>query len=94
MYVYSAKIEPKLLIRCQAHTLSTIASCDWPDEYPDLLTSLIGLLSSNSPDSVHGAMQVLVEFIKADLTEDQILPILRMLLPVLMRILGGADVRS
>ena len=76
----------------QAHTLSSIAGCDWPDEYPDLLSSLIALLSSNSPDSVHGAMQVFTEFIKSDLTEDQILPVLRELLPVLLQILGATEV--
>ncbi|KAF8832761.1 hypothetical protein HHX47_DHR1001493 [Lentinula edodes] len=74
-----------------AHTLSSIANCDWPDEYPDLLTSLISLLSSNSPESVHGAMQVFTEFIKSDLTEDQILPVLRDLLPVLLSILGSTE---
>ncbi|KAF8167572.1 armadillo-type protein [Crassisporium funariophilum] len=74
-----------------AHTLSSIANCDWPDEYPDLLASLIGLLSSGSPASVHGAMQVFTEFIKSDLTEDQILPVLRDLLPVLMQILGSLE---
>ncbi|KIM88892.1 hypothetical protein PILCRDRAFT_244255 [Piloderma croceum F 1598] len=74
-----------------AHTLSSIANCDWPDEYPDLLSSLITLLSSNSPDSVHGAMQVLTEFIKSDLTEDQLLPVLRQLLPVLLQILGATE---
>ncbi|KAF8079173.1 armadillo-type protein [Lyophyllum atratum] len=77
-----------------AHTLSSIAHCDWPDEYPELLASLINLLSSNSPESVHGAMQVLTEFIKSDLTEDQILPVLRQLLPVLLTILGSAESHS
>ncbi|KAG8219346.1 armadillo-type protein [Butyriboletus roseoflavus] len=72
----------------QAHVLSSIASCDWPDEYPELLNGLIELISSNSPNSVHGAMQVLTEFIKSDLTEDQILPVLRQLLPVLHVILN------
>ncbi|KAI6163683.1 armadillo-type protein [Pisolithus thermaeus] len=72
-----------------ARTLSSIASCDWPDEYPDLLTSLIRLISSNSPDAVHGSMQVLTDFMKSDLTEDQILPVLRQLLPVLLAILGA-----
>ncbi|KAI6012635.1 armadillo-type protein [Pisolithus orientalis] len=74
-----------------ARTLSSIASCDWPDEYPDLLSSLIQLISSNSPDAVHGSMQVLTEFIKSDLTEDQILPVLRQLLPVLLAILGAPE---
>ncbi|KAK7464422.1 hypothetical protein VKT23_006589 [Stygiomarasmius scandens] len=77
-----------------AHTISSIANCDWPDEYPDLLTSLIGLLSSNSPESVHGAMQVFTEFIKSDLTEDQILPVLRDLLPVLLSILGSTETQT
>ena len=76
----------------QAHTLSSIANCDWPEEYPDLLTSLIGLVSSGSPASVHGAMQVFTEFIRSDLTEDQILPVLRELLPVLLQVLGSAQV--
>ncbi|KIM47710.1 hypothetical protein M413DRAFT_62252 [Hebeloma cylindrosporum] len=77
-----------------AHTLSSIANCDWPDEYPDLLTLLIGLLSSRSPASVHGSMQVFTEFIKSDLTEDQILPVLRDLLPVLLHILGSTQDHS
>lgn len=37
-------------------------------------------------------MQVFTEFIKADLTEDQILPVLRDLLPVLLSIMGGRGV--
>jgi hypothetical protein len=73
--------------------MSVIASCDWPDEYPELLSSLITLLSSNAPNSVHGAMQVFAEFIKDDMTEDQILPVLRQLLPVLLTILGLTEVR-
>lgn len=72
--------------------MSSIANCDWPDEYPELLTSLIALLSSGSQASVHGAMQVFTEFIKSDLTEDQILPVLRELLPVLIGILGSPEV--
>lgn len=37
-------------------------------------------------------MQVFTEFIKSDLTEDQLLPVLRQLLPVLVNILGTPDV--
>ncbi|GAW03271.1 ARM repeat-containing protein [Lentinula edodes] len=90
--VFHGLSDPARKIRSlSAHTLSSIANCDWPDEYPDLLTSLISLLSSNSPESVHGAMQVFTEFIKSDLTEDQILPVLRDLLPVLLSILGSTE---
>jgi hypothetical protein len=39
-------------------------------------------------------MQVFTEFIKSDLTEDQILPVLRDLLPVLLHILGSTQVSN
>ncbi|KAF8641001.1 hypothetical protein AX17_000646 [Amanita inopinata Kibby_2008] len=93
--VFQGLSDPDRRIRSLcAHTLSSVADCDWPDEYPDLLSSLISLLSSGSPNSVHGAMQVFTEFIKSDLTEDQILPVLRQLLPVLLNILGSAESHS
>ncbi|KAF8554336.1 ARM repeat-containing protein [Imleria badia] len=93
--VFNGLSDPDRKIRSlSAHLLSSIASCDWPDEYPDLLNGLIELISSNSPNSVHGAMQVLTEFIKSDLTEDQILPVLRQLLPVLLVILNDAQQHS
>ena len=57
-----------------------------------MLTYLVNLLSSGSLDSTHGSMKVLSEFIKSDLTEDQILPVLRDLLPVLLNILGSSEV--
>ncbi|KAF5345146.1 hypothetical protein D9758_009691 [Tetrapyrgos nigripes] len=99
--VFNGLSDPARKIRTLcAHTLSSIANCDWPDEYPDLLKSLIALLSSASapsPESinrVHGAMQVFTEFIKSDLTEDQILPVLRDLLPVLLGILGSTETHT
>ncbi|KAJ7459076.1 armadillo-type protein [Mycena galericulata] len=93
--LYYGLSDPDRKIRTlSAHTLSSIASSDWPDECPDLLTTLMGLLSSGSSDSVHGAMQLFTEFIKSDLTEDQILPILRDLLPMLLSILGAPEVHA
>lgn len=71
-----------------AAACSLIAHCDWPDEYPELLDHLIALLSTDSDHAIHGSMQVMAEFVRSDVTEDQILPILRQLLPVLMNILG------
>jgi hypothetical protein len=74
--------------------LSTIANSDWPDEYPDLLNLLVQLLLSGSSESIHGAMQVFTEFVRTDLTEDQLLPVMRELLPVLMSILSSSEVRN
>ncbi|KAL0575020.1 hypothetical protein V5O48_006949 [Marasmius crinis-equi] len=93
--VFHGLSDPSSKIRSScAHTLSSIANCDWPDEYPDLLSSLINLISSSSSHSVHGAMQVFTEFINNDLTEDQILPVLRDLLPVLLSILGATETQT
>jgi importin-9 len=73
--------------------LSTIANSDWPDEYPDLLSHLVQLLLSGSSNSIHGAMQVFTEFVRTDLTEDQLLPVMRELLPVLISILSANEVK-
>lgn len=51
-------------------------------------------MSSPSTDGVNGAMQVFVEFVRSDVSEDQLLPVLRELLPVLMQILMSPAVRD
>ncbi|KAG8991743.1 hypothetical protein FRB93_002589 [Tulasnella sp. JGI-2019a] len=84
--------DPERKIRSIAgYILSTIAQSDWPDEYPNLFALLTELLSSGSSDSVDGAMRVFAEFIKSELSEDQILPVLRQLLPVLLGIIGSPE---
>jgi hypothetical protein len=54
--------------------------------------SLLGLLDAGGPDAVHGALRVMTDFVKDDLTEDQLLPIAKEMLPKLLAILGAADV--
>lgn len=44
-----------------AYTISTIASYDWPNDWIELFDIIVACLAGNE-DSVHGAMQVLVEF--------------------------------
>ncbi|KAK4689861.1 importin-9, partial [Tremellales sp. Uapishka_1] len=78
----------------QAFALSSIARWDWPDEYPDLLAALVNLLISGSAESVHGAMRVVTEFVKNDLAEDQLLPVIRDLVPALLVILGNPQMHS
>ena len=43
---------------------------------------------------VHGAMRLFTEFVRNDLSEDQLLPVMRELVPVLLTILGDSKVRS
>lgn len=77
----------------QANVISEIASSDWPDEWPELLNSLLQLLSSGKPDSVHGAMRVMSDFVSSELSEDQLLPLASAILPQLLQILGNQNVR-
>ena len=72
--------------------MSTIAHFDWPDDYPDLLNNLVSLLTSNSPQSVDGALRVATEFVKNDLYQEQILHVFQDLVPALLSILGDSTV--
>ncbi|KAK4058553.1 hypothetical protein OIO90_000715 [Microbotryomycetes sp. JL221] len=83
----------KMRLACAAVT-SEIAHPDWPDEWPTLMSELLQLISSNSADSVDGGMRVLLDFVGIDLTEDQLLPIAKDLLPQLLRILGMPDTHA
>lgn len=44
-----------------AYTISSIAGFDWPNDWVELFDIIVSCLAGND-DSVHGAMQVLVEF--------------------------------
>lgn len=44
-----------------AYTISSIAGFDWPNDWVELFDIIVKCLAGNE-DSVHGAMQVLVEF--------------------------------
>lgn len=54
--------DPNSKIRASvAYTISTIAAQDWPQTWTDLFDIIVKCLGGNE-DSIHGAMQVLVEF--------------------------------
>ncbi|ODN87698.1 hypothetical protein L198_06924 [Cryptococcus wingfieldii CBS 7118] len=72
-----------------AYSLSAIARFDWPEDYPTLLPSLIQLLNNGSPTSIHGSMRVIQDFVRNDLSEDQLLPVVQELLPAVLGILGN-----
>ena len=73
--------------------VSDIAHSDWPDEWPSLMSQLLALVSSPHALEVEGGMRVLKDFVGIDLTEDQLLPIAREMLPQLLTILGSPEVR-
>ena len=69
-----------------AYVISKIAHYDWPEAWPSLFDELMECLNSNHLDAVHGASRVLVEFIREDVSDEQVPIIAPVLLPQLFRI--------
>ncbi|GAA6037267.1 hypothetical protein JCM8097_008653 [Rhodosporidiobolus ruineniae] len=88
--VFAGLADPvrKIRLAC-ANIVSIIAQPDWPDDWPTLMDQLLTLIRSPSIDAVEGGMRALSDFVSIVLTEDQLLPIARDLLPTLMAILGA-----
>ncbi|KAL9059557.1 MAG: hypothetical protein Q9162_001062 [Coniocarpon cinnabarinum] len=56
--------------------VSKIANADYPDQWPDLLQTLLGILRANPPDArLHGTLKVLAELVADGLDEAQFFPI-------------------
>lgn len=66
-----------------AYVIAKIAHCDWPETWPRLFDELLGLLKSGIENNVHGALRVLTEFIRDDMTDEQFPYIAPTLLPEL-----------
>jgi hypothetical protein len=56
------------------------------------MDQLLVLVRSSSIDAVEGGMRALSDFISISITEDQLLPIARDMLPTLLSILGSPQV--
>lgn len=78
--------------RIQANIVSLIAQPDWPEDWSALLDQLLALIRSPSIDAVEGGMCALSDFVSISLTEDQLLPVAREMLPTLLAILGAPQV--
>lgn len=69
-----------------AYTISTIASWDWPDHWPELFDILMSALKSESNEfAVQGSVRVLKEFVR-DLSDAQISNVAPVILPDMYRI--------
>lgn len=83
--------DPNSKIRVSiAYTISTIANTDWPFCWPDLFDIIVKCLGGNE-DSIHGAMQVLVEFTYD--VHSKISQIAPVILKEIHRIFDAVDVR-
>lgn len=51
--------------------MSKIASADYPDEWPDILSRLLQNITQAGPNSVHGSLKVLAELVEEGFDQDQ-----------------------
>ncbi|KAI7903140.1 armadillo-type protein [Cokeromyces recurvatus] len=87
--------DPESKIRVvSAYVVSKIAHDDFPEDWPNLFDILLSYLKSNSADSVHGAMHVLLEMVKKDISIQQLPQIGPVLIPEMYRILTSDNVYS
>ncbi|KAH9253048.1 hypothetical protein BASA81_009053 [Batrachochytrium salamandrivorans] len=75
-----------------AYVVSRIAHIDWPDAWPTLLDDLMIHLKSGQANRVHGAMRVLVEFVRDDISDQQFPAVASILLPELFYIFSNAEI--
>lgn len=84
----------KIRVVC-AYVVSKIAHEDFPEDWPNLFDILLSYLKSNSAHSVHGAMRVLLEMVKNDISIQQLPQVGSVLLPELFTIVtSSADAYS
>ncbi|GAN01450.1 importin-9 [Mucor ambiguus] len=87
--------DPESKIRVvSAYVVSKIAHDDFPEDWPNLFDILLSYLKANNSDSVHGAMHVLLEMVKKDISIQQLPQIGPVLIPEMYRILTSDNVYS
>eukprot|EP00039_Didymoeca_costata_P008500 m.112850 g.112850 ORF g.112850 m.112850 type:complete len:1029 (-) comp14106_c0_seq1:32-3118(-) len=88
--------DPSPKLRCAAaHGIAKIAHYDFPEQWPGLFDGLLQSLGSGSPELVHGAIRVLIEFSR-DFTDNQLSDIIPALVPEMLKFASDAqrDVRT
>lgn len=77
--------------------LSIVGSCDFPDQFTELLPELQVYLRAytaqdpRAADKVHGAMKFLSDFVQVELDENQLLVVAQEFVPLLQEILSESD---
>jgi hypothetical protein len=69
-----------------ANAVSKIAHIDWPESWPDLFENLCEMLKSHQELSVHGALLILADFVRDDVSDLQFPFIAPILVPQLFEI--------
>ncbi|KAJ3373146.1 hypothetical protein GGF31_001134 [Allomyces arbusculus] len=73
-----------------AYVIAKIAHVSWPDEWPDFLPSLLARLQAPHLPAQHGALCVLRDLVRDDLTDQHLPEIVRVILPHLLGVYTSA----
>ncbi|KAI9836390.1 MAG: hypothetical protein M1819_001420 [Sarea resinae] len=65
-----------------SYVVSKIASADFPDQWPDLLPTLLRLIPTSTDAQLHGALKVLGDLVEDGFSEDQFFKVARDLIKV------------
>lgn len=60
-----------------SYAVSKIASCDFPEEWPDLLPTVLNVVQTGNDAQLHGALKVLVELVDDCFNDDQFFSVAR-----------------
>ncbi|KAL6573639.1 hypothetical protein OROHE_002098 [Orobanche hederae] len=72
--------------------VSTIAHCDWPDDWPELVPSLLSLINDQTKlNAVHGALRCL-SLVSLDMDDKMVPQIVPVLFPLLHTILSSPQI--
>lgn len=67
----------RLVKASASYAVSKIAAADFPDEWPDLLPTLLHIIQNGTDSQLHGALRVLQDLVEAGFSETQFFAVAR-----------------
>jgi hypothetical protein len=69
-----------------SYVVSKIASADFPDNWPDLLPTLLQIIPNSNEAQLHGALKVLSDLVETGFSEDQFFKVARELVSTVFNV--------
>jgi hypothetical protein len=69
-----------------SYVVSKIASADFPDNWPDLLPTLLQIIPTSNEAQLHGALKVLSDLVETGFSEDQFFKVARELVSTVFNV--------
>lgn len=69
-----------------SYVVSKIASADFPEQWPDLLPTLLHIIPNSGEAQLHGALRVLLDLVEGGFSEDQFFAVARELVSTVFEV--------